>query len=80
MERDVFHHVAERPEAALAAGRPVDVRHERWRTEGAERLRIVSPEPRVEVVTRYRPAADGTLTLTVIRNGQSHDIDYDFVP
>jgi len=68
VSRNIFHAVAERPERTLGPGAPVDVREERWVVRGAARLRIASPEPRTEVVTRFRPdpAGDGALELTVI--------------
>ncbi len=64
LSRNAFVDLAERPEAELPATGTVTVRQERWRVAGVERLRIVSPDPQVAAVLRYRPLAPAAAPAT----------------
>ncbi|HKI97323.1 MAG TPA: hypothetical protein VKB51_02495 [bacterium] len=60
VSRNQFATQAERPEHELpASGAPITVVAGRWRVTGAARLRVVSPNPEVAAVLRYRPAEPG---------------------
>lgn len=54
--RNQFDGLPDRPERRLVAGPATTVRSARWRVTDVNRLRVVSPDPKVAAVFRFVPA------------------------
>ncbi len=83
--RSIFPPGTLRPEAALASGAEFTVANQRVSTPPVARLRIVSPDPEVSLVLRFRDAGADTsalklpalkLTVVIITRPKPHDFEY----